>query len=311
MWLELGLLVLAVFLTYGCRGFGVYLAKIGSDSRYNDKSSTTYASGNILSIDKQDEIIKKRGVFWKIYAWVFLIVSIACVVLHPDKIGWLLYIPASIGCLLFAHNKFVCHPWLWKTIFYLQSILLLFQIVRPFLISMSVDTVLIWLIVGPFNIITIAPALYAIFQRGFNKELLKQSQLQPTQNSIANYKTIHDAAASGDLAEVEWFLHNGVDVNAKDEDGLTALLWAIECGQIAVVKYLVAKGADVNAKNKDDVTPLMLAACNGQLDIVEFLVSKGVDVNAKDNGGQTPLMLAAEKGHKGVVAFLKQHGAKE
>ena len=44
---------------------------------------------------------------------------------------------------------------------------------------------------------------------------------------------------------------------------------------------LVQNGADVNAKNKNGSTPLIWASCNGLTDICGMLVQNGADVNAK------------------------------
>ena len=40
----------------------------------------------------------------------------------------------------------------------------------------------------------------------------------------------------------------GADINAKGNDGRTALMQAVMWGQTETVKVLLAKGADVNAK---------------------------------------------------------------
>jgi hypothetical protein len=48
----------------------------------------------------------------------------------------------------------------------------------------------------------------------------------------------------------------GVDVNAANANGDTALHGAANLGYDSVVKFLVGKGANINAKNKDGKTPL-------------------------------------------------------
>jgi TonB family protein len=123
------------------------------------------------------------------------------------------------------------------------------------------------------------------------------------------YKTIHEAAKNGDLADVTRHLVRGADVNSKDKDGCAPLHLAASSGHKDVVELLIAKGADVNAKNKVGDTPLHNAAFNGQKDVAELLIAKGADVNAKDDIGQTPLYEAAGMGSKDVAELLIAKGA--
>ncbi len=60
---------------------------------------------------------------------------------------------------------------------------------------------------------------------------------------------------------------------------------AAKKGDLPKVKSLLAKGAEVNAKDKDALTALMFASMNGHREIVELLLDKGADVNAKDIEG--------------------------
>jgi len=62
-------------------------------------------------------------------------------------------------------------------------------------------------------------------------------------------------------------------------------------------------GMDVNATNSMGVTAVMGAANRGSDDIIEFLVSKGAKLDVKDNEGRTPLNWA-----EGV--FLATHPAR-
>jgi len=90
------------------------------------------------------------------------------------------------------------------------------------------------------------------------------------------------------------------------------LISAIYKNDFALVKSLVDKGADVNAKDKEGRTMLMYAVWkgNGQTDIVKLLIERGADVNAKDIYGSTALLWAETYDFTEVVDILKQAGAK-
>jgi len=74
----------------------------------------------------------------------------------------------------------------------------------------------------------------------------------------------------------------------------------------------LAKGADVNAQNEDGDTALMFAAGNGHIEIVQELLAKGADVNAKDRYGKTALMWADQvfQGNENIVQLLLAKGAR-
>ena len=74
-----------------------------------------------------------------------------------------------------------------------------------------------------------------------------------------------------------------------------------------IVQMLLAKGADVNAKDYDGITALMLASDQGIKEYVQVLLANGADVNARDNEGKTALAHASRE----VIELLRKAGAKE
>ena len=117
------------------------------------------------------------------------------------------------------------------------------------------------------------------------------------------------ASFNGDILKVKKLLEEGADINAKDEDGMSALQMASSDGHTDIVNLLLEEGADVNAKNEDGKTALQMASSNGDTDIVKLLLEAGADVNAKDNDWGTALSDAVIHEKQQDVKLLLENGA--
>ncbi len=72
------------------------------------------------------------------------------------------------------------------------------------------------------------------------------------------------------------------------------------------VRALIAGGADLEAKDRDGMTALIESAVLGNADCVRALIAAGADVNAKDRHGKTALMSAKSAD---VADLLRSAGA--
>jgi hypothetical protein len=112
-----------------------------------------------------------------------------------------------------------------------------------------------------------------------------------------------NAAIRGPAASIQALLDQGVDINARDINGCTALILASGNGRLDVVQALLAKGPDINAKCGER-TALIVAAWFGHREVVRVLLDKGADVNAKDHNG-TALDAARIRSHADIIALLQ------
>jgi ankyrin repeat protein len=117
------------------------------------------------------------------------------------------------------------------------------------------------------------------------------------------------AAYWGHEEVVNLLLSNGDQVNVKDPDGTTALLWACEEGHLGVVRVLVEHLGKRALRQTDEEgrTALHLAAYWGHAGAVTFLLTKGAPAFTKDSFGCTAFLLACCKGHLDVVRVLLHH----
>ena len=93
---------------------------------------------------------------------------------------------------------------------------------------------------------------------------------------------LHHAACHGNIARVRSLLSGGIDVNIKDNNGMTPLWLATQNGHADIVRALISGGADVNAVTPDGETALMMSAYDGQKDTIEAVLAAGADVLAKN-----------------------------
>ena len=87
---------------------------------------------------------------------------------------------------------------------------------------------------------------------------------------------------------------------------------AAEWGQLEVVKYLIDNGADMEAKNNFGATALLYAASNEHLEVCQYLIEQGADLDAKDEDGETVHDYAKKCGRgDDCLKFLEEYQKKD
>jgi ankyrin repeat protein len=171
-------------------------------------------------------------------------------------------------------------------------------------------------------------------------ELLKSgAKLHTAKGTVSPLVSAAPAAPSDLIAAL---IDRGLDINATDSSGRTALILAAQNGRAQTVSLLIAHHANLNHQDSLHHSALMKAARYGHADIVKQLIGAGANlalttetgntalmlaseagttasvnellhvesaVDAKNNVGDTALILAARKGHQDAVAALLKAGA--
>jgi ankyrin repeat protein len=94
----------------------------------------------------------------------------------------------------------------------------------------------------------------------------------------------------------------GINVNAQDKDGKTALMWAVIKERLDIVDELLTKGAKsgINLQDKSGHSALILSCLDGNINIIKLLLKNGADVNAQDNHKNTALIMAISSDKKDI-----------
>jgi len=98
-------------------------------------------------------------------------------------------------------------------------------------------------------------------------------------------------------------------VNARNAEGKTALIAAIENRNYDWTAYLLQNGADPDLRSAGSETPLIAAARAGFSDAVEWLLSVGAKVDDANRQGETALIIAVQNRHVPIVRVLVARGA--
>ena len=150
---------------------------------------------------------------------------------------------------------------------------------------------------------------------------------------------IFEASLNGQLSQLKNLIDGGFDVNSRDKDGSTALMYAAYNGHVDVMRELILKGASINLQDsngrtalmmassgpfpaavkilldhqadpnitdrEEHFTALMYAAAEGQTEIVRMLITYKADPKLKDIDGDNALTFAQNNGHKELVKILE------
>ncbi|OQV17462.1 Palmitoyltransferase ZDHHC17 [Hypsibius exemplaris] len=121
---------------------------------------------------------------------------------------------------------------------------------------------------------------------------------------------MHWATFMGNLAAVVCLVKNGADATVVNRDGCGTLHFACQRGFSHIVAFLLGKGLDVNLRDQFGMTPLMWSTKVSAVDPARLLINMGADVNLKDRmHGNTALHWAALNTNISVCQLLLKHGA--
>ncbi|MBK4737068.1 ankyrin repeat domain-containing protein [Noviherbaspirillum pedocola] len=156
--------------------------------------------------------------------------------------------------------------------------------------------------------LTPAPALDAQAVPGMDEDGMDVDTavpLQPTANTTV--PVLIEAILQDDWPRFRALLgQTGIDVNATDDTGATALHHVLRKGWHEMAQRLLkVPGIDVRARDDTGATALHHALCAGLDEIAELLLKvPDIDVNIRDAHDVTPLMCAASQAHEQAVRAL-------
>jgi uncharacterized protein len=133
------------------------------------------------------------------------------------------------------------------------------------------------------------------------------STIPATQHDLSN--RLFRAASEGNATETERLLNAGANVNVREVEGETPLMYAATAGKTAVVSLLLDRGADLEALSSNRETALARAVGAKQYDSVTLLLDRGAKIDRSTDAGGPPLIYAAGGDDLKMVKQLLHRGA--
>jgi uncharacterized protein len=131
------------------------------------------------------------------------------------------------------------------------------------------------------------------------------AQNAPTRPEIAIYAGLHEAAAKGDVAEIEKLVTEGEKLNIQDSKSRTPLHVAVYLKQHAAARALLKLGANPNALEIDRYDIVTIAAVANDLEMLKIVLAGGASArNITSRYDGTALIAAAHLGHAEAVKLL-------
>lgn len=130
----------------------------------------------------------------------------------------------------------------------------------------------------------------------YQQKSMKHNQHHQEQLGIEAQENLRvqlfDAVRADSKKRVDMSLKQGANINAKDENGNTALRWAAYWGLFDRADQLLKHGAKINEQNDNGDTALMAALANDRPKVANLLLSHGADVSLVNHDNQTAADIA-------------------
>jgi len=95
-----------------------------------------------------------------------------------------------------------------------------------------------------------------------------------------------NAAKMNNKSVITEYLHNGFNINEKDEYGFTVLQEAAEFGHKDLFWYLINKGADIRNVTYEGYNVIHAIAIGGDNEMLKYAIDKGISIKDRITSGE-------------------------
>jgi len=126
-----------------------------------------------------------------------------------------------------------------------------------------------------------------------------------------NEKELIKALMGNDFNDIKSII-GSAGINSTDRDNRSILMNCIIENKIDFIKELLSyEGIDLNIQDNNGYSALHFAVQNGNLDVVSLLLENKADIDVQDNWGNTPLWRSVNNypDNREIINILIKYGA--
>lgn len=136
---------------------------------------------------------------------------------------------------------------------------------------------------------------------------------QPRTPREPRQRTVVPNIFSRKLPEVKAAVEQGVDINSRDSNDRTPIVWACMNKKndeaTEIVKYLLEHGADPNSENKKGTPLLITAIKNNNYELAKQLLDHGANPDCREYRKAKALWVAIDNRKANLIKLLLDHNA--
>lgn len=121
-----------------------------------------------------------------------------------------------------------------------------------------------------------------------------------------------DAAYTNDHVTIKLALSQGMDIETLDDEGWTALCWAVNQSHFESTKVLIENKANINHKDESEGESVLMIAIQAEevnLELLKYLLDNGAKIDEQDNIGWSALSHAVNLDDIEIAEFFLKNGA--
>ncbi len=144
----------------------------------------------------------------------------------------------------------------------------------------------------------------------FLNNYLLSMEVNKAQDQIHQEKAVSNdiiwVVTIGEIDKVKELIKQKVNLNIKENIlGNTPLMIAVLSNNLNIVNLLINAKVNLDIKNNHGLTALMLAILNFRNEIAKSIINAGAKLDIKDNFGNTALDIAQTLGNQEIIKYLK------